>query len=88
MDILDPRFNRRTINNMTGNLNDNLEHQAEAPKEQARPLTPEALRALKEAQERREAGPTPSLPKELGGRGGKEPVRYGDWEIKGLASDF
>jgi hypothetical protein len=88
MDILDPCFNLWTINNMTSNLNDNLEHQAATPEEQAKPLTPEAMRALKEAQERREAGPKPSLPKEMGGRGGEEPVRYGDWEIKGLASDF
>ncbi|TIU16736.1 MAG: DUF1674 domain-containing protein, partial [Mesorhizobium sp.] len=29
-----------------------------------------------------------ALPKEIGGRGGKEPGRYGDWEIKGLTSDF
>ena len=28
------------------------------------------------------------LPREFGGRGGHEPVRYGDWEMKGLASDF
>ena len=29
-----------------------------------------------------------ALPKELGGRGGNDPGRYGDWEIKGLAADF
>ena len=29
-----------------------------------------------------------ALPPEKGGRGGFEPVRYGDWEVKGLASDF
>ena len=27
-------------------------------------------------------------PKEIDGRGGLDPVRYGDWEIKGLTSDF
>ena len=27
-------------------------------------------------------------PRELNGRGGLDPVRYGDWEVKGLASDF
>jgi hypothetical protein len=49
-----------------------------------------ADRALAEAEERRKAylEHEATLPKELGGRGGKEPVRYGDWEIKGLASDF
>ena len=27
-------------------------------------------------------------PKEIGGRDGPDPVRYGDWENKGIASDF
>ena len=36
---------------------------------------------------RRTAG-KPALPTELGGREGPEPVRYGDWEKKGLAVDF
>ncbi|BCJ89506.1 DUF1674 domain-containing protein [Terrihabitans soli] len=52
-------------------------------------LTPEAERALKEAEKRRaaqQAGEAP--PKELRGRKGPEPVRYGDWEVKGIASDF
>jgi hypothetical protein len=40
-----------------------------------------------EAQARRvEAKPIP--PAELNGRGGLDPARYGDWEVKGLASDF
>lgn len=86
MDIPMSRFNRRTINYMTDNLNDNLGKQT--AKDEGMPLTPEAERALKEAQERREAAPKTPPPKELGGRGGNEPVRYGDWEIKGLASDF
>ena len=53
-------------------------------------LSPAARRALAEAEARRaeyrkrEA----DMPKEIGGRGGKEPGRYGDWEVKGLASDF
>lgn len=54
-----------------------------------RVLPPEALRALKEAQERRrlkKAEPAPAA--ETGGRGGLDPARYGDWEVKGLASDF
>ncbi|MFT4959079.1 MAG: hypothetical protein ACI92Z_000151 [Paracoccaceae bacterium] len=48
-----------------------------------------AQRALAEAEARRKAakGAKP-LPKELGGRDGPEPVRYGDWEKKGLAIDF
>lgn len=53
-------------------------------------LPPAAQRALMEAEERRrqrdaEAKP---LPKEIRGRDGPEPVRYGDWELKGIASDF
>lgn len=53
-----------------------------------RDLPPEALRALAEAEERRKAAGL-DLPKELGGRkNGPEPVRYGDWEKKGLAIDF
>lgn len=46
-------------------------------------------RALAEAAERRRAAATaPALPKEVGGRQGPEPTRYGDWEKKGIASDF
>lgn len=52
-----------------------------------KPLPPAAARALAEAEARRNAA-TPPLPKELGGRDGPEPVRYGDWEKKGLAIDF
>lgn len=51
-------------------------------------LPPEALRALEEAEARRRAATVPSLPPELGGRDGPEPVRYGDWEKKGIAIDF
>ena len=47
-----------------------------------------ALRALAEADARRKAAGEVILPKELGGRDGPEPVRYGDWEKKGLAIDF
>lgn len=50
-------------------------------------LPPAALRALAEAEARRKLMATP-LPPELGGRDGPEPVRYGDWEKKGLAIDF
>lgn len=53
-----------------------------------RPLPPAALRALAEAEERRKAARALDLPPELGGRDGPEPVRYGDWEKKGLAIDF
>ena len=54
------------------------------------PLTEAAKRALAEAEARRSAIDAKGAfaPKEQGGRGGLEPVRYGDWEIKGLTSDF
>ncbi|WP_261368255.1 DUF1674 domain-containing protein [Pseudosulfitobacter koreensis] len=52
-------------------------------------LPPAALRALAEAEERRKAAKPLDLPTEHGGRiNGLEPVRYGDWEKKGLAIDF
>lgn len=47
-----------------------------------------AIRALAEAEERRAKAEALNLPPELGGRNGPEPVRYGDWEKKGLAVDF
>jgi len=47
-----------------------------------------ARRALAEAEERRKKTARPDLPTELGGRDGPEPVRYGDWEKKGIAVDF
>jgi hypothetical protein len=54
------------------------------------PPTPAAERALAEAAARRaeQARQDAAQPKEVGGRGGPEPTRYGDWEINGLASDF
>jgi hypothetical protein len=59
----------------------------EAAKSGARELPPAAQRALKEAEARRGGGKTTSPP-EFHGRGGLDPARYGDWEVKGLASDF
>ncbi len=52
------------------------------------PLPAAARRALAEAEERRRKSPPADLPPELGGRDGPEPVRYGDWERKGIAVDF
>ena len=57
------------------------------PQDKPRKLPEAALRALAEAEARR-AKPTPERPRELGGRDGPEPIRYGDWEVKGIASDF
>jgi hypothetical protein len=69
-----------------------------ATNENVKPLCPQdetlekkpgaaALRALAEAQERR-LRPTQPAPPEINGRDGLEPIRYGDWEVKGMASDF
>ncbi|HWA21259.1 MAG TPA: DUF1674 domain-containing protein [Caulobacterales bacterium] len=52
-------------------------------------LTPEARRALEEAAARRaQASPAVPAPAESGGPAGLEPTRYGDWERKGIVSDF
>lgn len=53
-------------------------------------MSPAAERALAEsaarrAERERAAG---ERPQEIGGRGGLDPVRYGDWEVNGMASDF
>ena len=49
-----------------------------------------AARALAEAESRRSEieRRVAALPRELGARRKAEPVRYGDWEVKGIASDF
>lgn len=59
-------------------------------KPSAKLLSPAAQRALAEAEARRKAmlDAEANLPRELDGRGGLDPARYGDWEIKGLTSDF
>lgn len=55
-----------------------------------KPLSPAAERALAEARARRaEIDDKSAAGKaEKGGRGGLDPARYGDWEIKGLTADF
>ncbi len=47
-----------------------------------------ARRALAEAEARRAKAARADMPVELGGRDGPEPVRFGDWERKGIAVDF
>jgi len=56
-----------------------------------KPLPPAAQRALAEAEERRQKADqekTQPVPKEFQGPKGPEPTRFGDWETKGIASDF
>jgi hypothetical protein len=57
---------------------------------EGRTLSPAAERALAEAAARRAERErnTAGRSKEVGGRGGPDPIRYGDWEVGGLASDF
>jgi hypothetical protein len=55
-----------------------------------KPLSRAAQRALSEAEARRKAAQANAKPvtKEFQGPKGPEPTRYGDWENKGIASDF
>jgi hypothetical protein len=53
-----------------------------------KPLSPAAKRALAEAEERRKRQAKSEQPPEIGGRGGADPARFGDWEINGRAIDF
>lgn len=63
---------------------------ADGPPEAPRNLTPAAQRALAEADERRrqQSQNETKREREVGGRKGPDPVRYGDWEKGGIASDF
>jgi hypothetical protein len=69
-------------------------HEAAESSPQRKPLTPAAQRALAEAEARRAAAQAQAeanaqaAPKEFQGPKGPEPTRYGDWETKGIASDF
>jgi hypothetical protein len=56
--------------------------------ERRRRVAQAARRALAETAERKLADSTKCGPQEVEGRGGLDPVRYGDWEVKGMISDF
>jgi hypothetical protein len=56
--------------------------------EKERRLAVAAARALAEAEARRQAAPPAPPRRELGGRDGPDPTRYGDWEKDGILSDF
>ncbi len=66
------------------------ENTAETPEAPPKVLSEAAKRALAEAAERRAKADAEAkaFPKEEGGPAGLEPTRYGDWERKGIASDF
>lgn len=59
----------------------------ENPDQPRRALPEAAVRALAEAEARRAAEKAQAA-REIGGRGGLDPARYGDWEVKGIACDF
>ena len=61
---------------------------SELEDEKARLIADAAQRALAEVASRRASAQTQLLPKELGGRDGPEPTRFGDWEKDGIISDF
>jgi hypothetical protein len=69
-------------------MSDDLSQSAHKP--ESRKLSPAAERALAEAEARRQqaAADAKPMPKEFQGPKGPEPTRYGDWENKGIASDF
>lgn len=71
-------------NDQQGTENHNIVENPQPPKE----LSPAAKRALAEADMRRKAEKAVDAPPEIGGRGGADPARFGDWEIKGRAIDF
>jgi hypothetical protein len=74
---------------MTSDPDDSAAPDAAAP---GKALSPAARRALAEAASRRAAidarAADLAKAREHQGRGGLEPVRYEDWEVRGLASDF
>jgi hypothetical protein len=51
-------------------------------------LSDAAKRALAEAEIRRKLAAKPDLRPEVNGSKGPEPTRFGDWEKKGITSDF
>jgi len=82
MGTRDAKFNLQTIMTKTVNTDDMPQPRP--------PLSEAAKRALTEAEARRAEAleREAALPKEVGGRGGNDPARYGDWEVKGMACDF
>ena len=44
--------------------------------------------AVKGTEDNKSASKLPKKKKEIGGTDGPEPTRFGDWEKKGITSDF
>lgn len=82
---------KSAVENFKAKNIDTTEQIEEAPqKRRFEDLPPAAQRALKEAEERRAEidAAQNEMPKEFNGRGGLDPARYSDWEVKGITSDF
>lgn len=73
---------------MTNDATKPLPDKSEALGQPQKQLTPEAQRALAEAEARRQESRKTEAAKEIGGREGPDPIRFGDWETGGIASDF
>ena len=71
-------------------MTENERSGGQSPPASRKLLSPAAERALAEAAERRTEAERAAVerPKEVGRKPGPEPTRYGDWENKGIASDF
>ncbi|WP_246745760.1 DUF1674 domain-containing protein [Ciceribacter sp. L1K22] len=68
--------------------NDNNAGQTASGDGNQKALSPAARRALAEAEARRRDATESQPAVEIGGRGGSDPARFGDWEINGRAIDF
>jgi hypothetical protein len=75
---------------MANDVTDRADTKDAQPAAAKKPISPAAERALAEAAARRaeREHAERDRPPELQGRGGLDPVRYGDWEVNGVASDF
>ena len=69
-------------------MDDSLPPAAVTSKSERKPLSPAAQRALAEARRLAAAANARPVAREFQGPKGPEPTRYGDWENKGIASDF
>ena len=67
---------------------DTDDHDAPPGAAPGKALTPQARRALEEAAARRSAQRDVPREREIAGREGPDPARFGDWEVKGIATDF
>ncbi len=74
--------------NVDSNPRQHVEEQEDVEDIARKPLSDAAKRALSEAEERRRQAAAQNVQKEVGGRDGPDPIRYGDWEKDGIISDF